>query len=222
MFLQAIRTLQGSPLQRDDPDAAGTELDERGFPVGLTEESGKLPEYQIMRLGVACLMRDFGRALELARAVAGNLDRVPRFVQHVEHNFYTLPRAGRALGRRAPPKRAAALLAAIATNQEQLGLWAKNSPENYGHKHLLVAAELARLEGRPLEAAALYDQAIAAAGRERFLQDEALANELCGRFYLGQGRKRIAALYLGAAIDGYARWGATGQGGRAGGGVRRG
>ena len=208
MFLTAIRALQGSPLEPDVTGAAGIELDEHGFPTDLAEDSGKLPEYQIVRLGVACLMRDFTRAFELASAVAGKLQRVPRFVQHVEHNFYSsLTLAAR--WARIPAEARSELMVAMATNQAQLGLWAKNSPENYGHKHLLVAAELARLQGRVNEAAALYDQAITAAGRERFLQDEALGNELCGRFYLGQGRKRIAALYLDAALDGYARWGAA-------------
>jgi predicted ATPase/signal transduction histidine kinase len=207
VFLQAIRTLQGVPLSQEDTRLAGTNLDERGFPIATAEDSGKLPEYQVLQLGVACLFRDFGRALELSRAVAGNLVRVPRFVQHVEHNFYTsIAFAARAA--RASAEEREELMGAIARNQEQLGRWAQSSLENFGHKHLLVAAEVARLEGRVPAAADLYDRAITAAGRERFLHDEALANELCGRFYLAQGRKRIAGFYLSAAIEIYGRWGA--------------
>ena len=207
VFLQAIRALQGLSAQREDANLAGTALDEQGLPIGLGEASGKLPEYQIVRLGVACLLRDFARAFEISRAVAQELNRVPRFVQHVEYNFYSsitlAARCNRASAEEKPE-----LLAAIAANQQQLGLWARNSPENYGHKHLIVAAELARLEGQPLEAADFFDRAISAAAREQFLHDGALANELCGRFYLAQGRRRIAVLYLSAAIDAYARWGA--------------
>jgi signal transduction histidine kinase len=207
VFLQAIRALQGLALQDDDLRAAGTELDERGLPTGVSEESGKLPEYQILNLGVACLLRDFSRAAELSALVASELIRVPRFVQHVEYTFYTSITLAARCSRVSADDRPA-LIAAIARHQEQLRVWAENSPENYGHKHLLVAAERARLEGQVLEAAALYDRAISAAGREGFLQDEALANELCGRFYLAQGRTRIAGLYLSAAIEAYARWGA--------------
>jgi predicted ATPase/signal transduction histidine kinase len=207
VFLQAVRTLQGSSLQDEDVHLAGAALDERGLPAGVTEESGKLPEYEILRLGVACHLRDFARARELSAAVAPDLNRVPRFVQRVEHNFYSSI-ALAARGSHAAAEEKEALLATIARNQEQLGLWARNGPENYRHKHLIVAAELARLEGRAAEAADLYDQAITAARSEEFLQDEALASELCGRFYLAQGRRRIAWLYLSAAIDGYARWGA--------------
>ncbi len=93
-------------------------------------------------------------------------------------------------------------------NQHQLGLWAENCPENFRHKHLLVAAELARLNGRQLEAMELYEQAIDAAHQEEFLQEEALANELASRYYRALGRKRFADLYLRAAIEGFARWGA--------------
>jgi signal transduction histidine kinase len=207
VFLQAIRTLQGLTMQPEVGAAVGVALDASGLPVGITAASGKLFEYQIVLLGVAYLMRDFNRAFELATAVSGKLTQVPRFVQHVEHNFYSsLTLAAR--WEHVPAGARSELLAAIVSNQAQLGLWAKNNPENYQHKHLLVAAELARLEGRGDQAGELYDQAIAAAGRERFLQDEALGNELCGRFYLDKGRKRVAALYLRAAIDGYARWGA--------------
>jgi signal transduction histidine kinase len=128
-------------------------------------------------------------------------------VQHVEYNFYSSIALAARCHRAATDERRA-LLDAIAKNQEQLALWARNNPESYGHKHLLVTAEVARLEGRLPEAAELYDRAITAAGREHFQQDEALASELCGRFYLAQGRRRIAALYLSAAVDAYARWGA--------------
>ena len=207
VFLHAIRRLQGLALQQADLQAAGLSLDDRGFPTGLGEESGNLPEYQLLRLGVAFLLRDLDEAFAISTAVADELQRVPRFVQHVEHNFYTsLTLAARAsLGSddgRGP------IIEAIAARQQQLALWARNSPENYAHKHLLVAAELARLQDNATEAAELYDRAITAAARERFVQDEAIGNELCGRFYLAQGRRRIADLYLGAAVEGYARWGA--------------
>src|SRR5207245_10739020 len=104
------------------------------------------------------------------------------------------------------PERKPALADAIERQERQLAQWAQHCRENVRPKHLLVAAELARIKGQREEAAALYDWAIDAATRERFTQDEALANELAGRFYHGIGRKRIAPLYLSAALAGYARW----------------
>ncbi|MFP2934914.1 histidine kinase, partial [Pyxidicoccus sp. 3LG] len=59
-----------------------------------------------------------------------------------------------------------------------------------------------------MDAMALYDSAIDGAHAEGFLQDEAVANELAGRFYHSLGRRRFATLHLRAALDAYARWGA--------------
>ena len=42
-----------------------------------------------------------------------------------------------------------------------------------------------------------------------FWQNEALAHELCGRFHAGCGEKRLAAMHLSAAMEGYAQWGAA-------------
>ena len=72
----------------------------------------------------------------------------------------------------------------------------------------LVQAEQARLEGRVPEAMGLYDRAIEGAREQGFLQDEALAAELAGQFYLGRGHGLIAEAYLAAAYRGYQAWGA--------------
>ena len=95
----------------------------------------------------------------------------------------------------------------VADHLAKLELWATHCPDNFEHKHLLVRAELARVEGRA-EAAALYDRAIESAREHGFVQYEALGNELAGRYYHGLGRERIAPVYLNAAYVAYLRWGA--------------
>src|SRR5262249_21393161 len=64
----------------------------------------------------------------------------------------------------------------------ELDVWADNAPTSYRHKRDLVAAEMARIEGRTGDALGLYHDAIEGAGRSGFVQDAALAQELCGRF----------------------------------------
>src|SRR6476660_5557121 len=86
--------------------------------------------------------------------------------------------------------------------------WAESCPATFAHKHLLVSAEWARLEGREVEAMRLYEQAIRLAAERGFLQDQALASELAARFYRNRGFERLADFYLGEARDCYARWGA--------------
>ncbi|NEO45065.1 MAG: hypothetical protein F6K55_13415 [Moorea sp. SIO4A3] len=76
----------------------------------------------------------------------------------------------------------------LLTNQEKMKRWADNCPENFQHNYLLVAAEMASLSGQHLEAMDLYDQAIASAEDNGFIQNQALANELAAKFWLSRGK----------------------------------
>jgi signal transduction histidine kinase len=67
---------------------------------------------------------------------------------------------------------------------------------------------MARLDDDPAQAASLYDRAIAAAGDNGFRQDQALANELAGRFWLAKGNEDFALVHLRTALVGYGAWGA--------------
>jgi predicted ATPase/signal transduction histidine kinase len=90
----------------------------------------------------------------------------------------------------------------------KLKLWAESCPENYLTCYALVSAEVARIEGREVEAMRLYEQSIAAAEENGMVHRQALANELASRFYRGRGFDRIADTYLREAQACYARWGA--------------
>ena len=93
----------------------------------------------------------------------------------------------------------------------KLEVWARNCPENYSNRHALVAAEMARIEGRDLDAMHFYEQAIRQAGEHGFVLNEALANELAAYFYRTRGSGRSADAYLRQAHASYARWGAAGK-----------
>ena len=84
--------------------------------------------------------------------------------------------------------------------------WAANCPENFENRAALVGAEMARLEGRELNAERLYEQAIRSARANGFVHNEALANELAARFYAARGFEKIAQAYLQDAHYGYGRW----------------
>ena len=84
----------------------------------------------------------------------------------------------------------------------------ENCPENFENRAALVGAEIARLEGREIDAERLYEQAIRSARANGFIHHEALANELAARFYAARGFEKIAHVYLRDARYGYLRWGA--------------
>ncbi|AUX32947.1 MULTISPECIES: AAA family ATPase [Sorangium] len=87
--------------------------------------------------------------------------------------------------------------------------WADAGPDNVRHKHLLLLAEQARVEGRRAEAMDLYEQGIEAARQADYINNQALGNELYGRFWLAQGRAEFAGIFLRRAVYLYERWGAS-------------
>jgi diguanylate cyclase (GGDEF)-like protein len=92
--------------------------------------------------------------------------------------------------------------------QLQMRVWALNCEENFLHKYLLVDAELARIEGRVIDAINGYDDAIESARANGFIQNEALAFELAAKFWLSIGKIMFARHYLESAHQGYLYWGA--------------
>lgn len=87
--------------------------------------------------------------------------------------------------------------------------WAQHCPENFQHRHLILQAEAARLENQPLTSVLnLYENAIEAAARAGFIQDEAITCELCGRLFHANHIYRLARVYIKEACEKYSRWGA--------------
>jgi len=93
-------------------------------------------------------------------------------------------------------------------NQRKIKKWARYAPVNYLNKYYLVAAEQDRILGKKCEASENYDRAIALAKENKFIQEEALANELAGKFYLALGKDKISQVYLKDAFYCYQKWGA--------------
>ncbi|MBF0550357.1 MAG: AAA family ATPase [Deltaproteobacteria bacterium] len=89
--------------------------------------------------------------------------------------------------------------------------WADLCPENHLCKHLMLEAELARMDGRDIEAANLYDQAVSSAEDNGLTHLQALANELAAKFWLGRKNAKVARVYLMEAHYHYQRWGAAGK-----------
>ncbi|MBP0015986.1 MAG: serine/threonine-protein kinase PknK [Cyanobacteria bacterium SBLK] len=100
------------------------------------------------------------------------------------------------------------LLKKVSAYQNKMKQWAHHAPMNYLHKYLLVEAERYRILGKSDRAAEFYNLAIAGAKENEYIQEEALANELAGKFYLSDNRDEIARTYLQQAYRCYDRWGA--------------
>ena len=74
--------------------------------------------------------------------------------------------------------------------------------------YLLQAEE--QFSSRNFEMAeTLYDAAILSSKVHKFVNEEALANELAGHFYLETGRRNKSVHYFSRAFDKYNEWGAV-------------
>ncbi|MEH2410832.1 trifunctional serine/threonine-protein kinase/ATP-binding protein/sensor histidine kinase [Nostoc sp.] len=97
----------------------------------------------------------------------------------------------------------------VQANQEKMQKWAHHAPMNYLHKFYLVEAERHRVLGEKADAIEMYEQAIALAQENEYINEEALAHELAAKFYLSWGKETIAKTYMTNAYYAYSRWGAV-------------
>ncbi len=98
-------------------------------------------------------------------------------------------------------------LAEILPLRERLARWRSRNPSTFEHRLIILEAEIARLQGQPLEALRAFDAAIAASGA--FVHERALAEELAGDLCRQEGLVHLAGRYASAAQDHYSAWGAA-------------
>jgi predicted ATPase/signal transduction histidine kinase len=100
---------------------------------------------------------------------------------------------------------------ALLAHRRQLEVWAEVNPETFEDRAAIVGAEIARIEGRILDAEQLYEKSIRSARANDFVHNEAVANELAAKFYRTRGFATTADAYLRNARACYEQWGALGK-----------
>ncbi|CAE6759899.1 Serine/threonine-protein kinase PknD [Paraburkholderia aspalathi] len=166
--------------------------------------------YWTRKLQARFFAGDYAAAAEASLRAQGLLWTSASYLEEAEYHFYSALSLAAWRGPISDRKRRESLEAITAHNR-QLQLRAETCPENFENRAVLVSAELARLEGRDLDAMRLYEEAIRLARANGFVHHEALAGELASRFYAARGFEKIARVYLQDARQGYQRWGADGK-----------
>ncbi|MGC1955782.1 MAG: GAF domain-containing protein, partial [Gammaproteobacteria bacterium] len=205
--LGLVRMLRG--LTSDFDSINDAEFGEDSLERDL-ESNFQLANPWIRKLQGCVYAGAYASASAAASKVAALLWRVPTQFELAEYHFYAaLARAGRC--DTAPAGERSDLVQAVAAHHEQIALWAQHCPATFANRAALVAAEMARLEGRDLDAMRLYDEAVRSAHEDGFVQNEGLAGELAARFYAARGFATIAEAYLRKARSCYLGWGADGK-----------
>jgi PAS domain S-box-containing protein len=210
--LYLIRTLRG--LTREFGCFNDAQFDELRFERHLANDP-RLAfaecRYWIRKLQARFLAADYPSAIQ-ASSNGQRLLWTSRFTlfEGAEYEFYSaLSHA--AVWNSTTPDEQGIHFQAVTAHYKQLGVWAANCPENFVPRVALVSAEIARIEGRDLDAMHFYEQAIRGARENGFIHLEGVANEVAARFYLARGFERIAHAYLREARYRYLDWGADGK-----------
>jgi PAS domain S-box-containing protein len=207
-FIQAVRCLKG--LTRGPTTFDDDLFEEARFRAEWAENGLGQAVFLTLRLQACYLLGDPESAWEYATQAAPWLPYWRSLFFQADFHFYAALTAAR-LSRRDRRGGQRATAAQVREHLLALEAWAASAPMSFKHKRDLVAAELARIEDRPVDALALYQAAIEEAGRGGFAQDEALAHELCARFHRTLDASRMADLHFSIALEGYSLWGAFGK-----------
>ncbi|XYI02261.1 AAA family ATPase [Sorangium sp. So ce1128] len=209
--LRLIRTLRG--LLPDFSSFNDAQFDEGRFEQHLESDprlSIATCWYWIRKLQARFLAGDYLSAVAAAAKAQPLLWTSPSFFELAEYHFHgALARAARYDA--ASVEERAVHREALVAHHKQLEVWADNCPENFMNRYALASAEVARIEGRSLDAERLYEEAIRSARDNGFVHNEALAYELASRFYRARGFDKFADTYLREARSCYVRWGADGK-----------
>jgi len=166
--------------------------------------------YWIRKSHARFLAGDYTAALDASNRAQALLWSLWGPIDVAEHELFSAL-AHAAVCDSASPDERRRHLDAAAAHLQQLEARAQCCPENFENCAALVAAEIARVEGRDPDAMRLYERAIRSARHGGFVHNEALAIELAARFYTTRGFDRIAKAYLQDAVYGYLQWGADGK-----------
>jgi PAS domain S-box-containing protein len=209
--LRFIRALRG--LTPGFPSFSDADFDEDLFEKHLGGNPHSVFAtcwYWIRKLQACFYAGDYPSALTAAAKAEPLLLMGSRHFESAEYFFYdALARAGQydSASSEEQPRHFEALVG----HHKQIAVLAESCPENFGSCAALVAAEIARIEGRELDAERHYEMAIQSAREHGFVQHEAVAHETAARFYSGRGLETIARAYLQNARLLYLRWGALGK-----------
>src|SRR5258708_1300039 len=205
-----IATMQGRTVAFSTFSDA--QFDEATFEAQLTGDRMPLTIcfYWILKLKARYVSGDYAEALAAADKVKPLLSAAAAQIQLLDYFYYAaLTVAG--LYENATADEQTGWREVLTAHREQLREWTENYPPTFADKHALVSAEIARLDGRELDAERLYEEAIQSARENGFIQNEGLGHEVAARFYSARGFETISHAYLQNARSCYLRWGADGK-----------
>lgn len=210
--LRLIQDLRGRP---DDE----VFLEDRGRTAGSFEMDLENGGREMAFAAAICWVRklqrcffagDWEGGVDAAKKASRKFQEAPYILHVGDFHFYSALVGAVAIDN-APAQCRQHYLEMLHEHHRQISIWARSCPENAGDRAALIGAEIARIDGRELDAQKLYEEAIHLARSNGFVQNEAIAFEMASRFFGVRGYALISRTYLQQAHSLYLRWGAVGK-----------
>ena len=166
--------------------------------------------FHLLHMQTALLDGQLEQALHHVQEAAKVRRSVAGWVAEVSFHFYSAMTYAGLFATASPPHQAVCLQQ-VRDHLVHLERFARNAPENFGFRHALVVAELARMENRQFQAVTFYERAITQARLHGCCHLEGLACEAAARFYAANGLETNAQTHWRLARMAYQRWGGAGQ-----------
>ncbi|WP_250475348.1 AAA family ATPase [Caballeronia sp. GAFFF1] len=208
--LMLIRTLRGLTPKFGSFDDGN--FSEATFELRLSSSQAltRLYLYYVRKLQARFIAGDYAVAVEASAHADRLFWTAHSHFEAAEHQYYGALARAQLLDQLSDAQRPTHF-SVLLEHARRLEQWARHCPENFGNREALVNAEIARVEGRLIEAQDWYEKAIVSARESGFIHNEAIANELASRFYESRGYHRIALAYLQDGRHCYLSWGAEGK-----------
>ena len=205
IYQQAVNNLLGDP---DDPCILSGDIydEQKMLPHHLKSNDGTgLAIYYTNKLTLYYLFHNYSQAIKFADQGEKYLNSVLGMPDVALFNFYdSLSRLSMLRNDNSAIHKP--FIKKITSNQKKMKKWARYAPMNYLHKYYLVEAELARFFDQEAKAREYYNHAIKLAKENKYPNEEALAYELYGAFWMSKGEVDIANLYIKKAHYNYQSW----------------
>ena len=206
VMLNWVRALQGetrSPLALSNDD-----FDEISYINSYRDNAFFTTFYAVARLHLCYLFEEHVEALKAARLARSVVYHLSGTIWPVWFELWSGLTLAANYTYASGSDEQRAFLSEIENANKTFAALAKNCPENFLCHSLILSAELERIRGRTLPALDLYEEALNYAREISSPQQQALASEVYGRFWLSRGNERIATAFLAEARSCYAKWGA--------------
>ena len=205
---QMIRNLCGKT--RDKSSFSTESFDEEAYVASLAGYGSRhfAHFYFVNKMLSQYLWREYDAALLTSHASAKYLKESPGMLHSAEHHFLTgLIHA--AIAHHSTGSKRSRLVRGVRSAASRLAKWAVRCPHNFEHKSQLLAAEVARLNGKHSAAVSAYEAAISAAEQFGYRHVQAIAHQLASRFHTADGMREKASHHQTQAEKCFAAWGAS-------------